>query len=136
VPTLIETPTAPTTKLLDDGWTKGVDHLWRNGRFSGAYKIENALQRVGSEHGEVTHPLAALNQTWLGEERSEELAERLDRASFALVALLAPLLINLGLIATILTWSDPGGVLIALGILAAADGILLAGVVGGMHGVE
>jgi hypothetical protein len=42
-------------RLVEDGWRlSDRDGLWRNDRFGGSYKIENALQRIGSRRGEVT----------------------------------------------------------------------------------
>lgn len=41
-------------RLYTDGWHEGRDNLWRNDRFGGAYKLENAIQRLGSFAGEVT----------------------------------------------------------------------------------
>lgn len=44
--------------LLGDLWRQGNDGLWRNDRFGGAYKTENALRRIGSQRGEVTNAFA------------------------------------------------------------------------------
>lgn len=41
-------------RLTEDGWRQGRDGLWRNDRFGGSYKTENALKRIGSVRGEVT----------------------------------------------------------------------------------
>ena len=47
---MTETP----EELIEDGWRQGKDGLWRNDRFGGSYKTENALQRIGSKRGEIT----------------------------------------------------------------------------------
>ena len=41
-------------QLVEDGWRRGNDGLWRNDRFGGAYKAENAIKRIGSKRGEET----------------------------------------------------------------------------------
>lgn len=43
-------------ELIADGWREGDDGLWRNDRFGGSYKLENALRRIGSQRGEETRP--------------------------------------------------------------------------------
>ena len=65
-------------------------------------------------------------------ERGTRLGRNLDDMSFALAFLVAPALINLGLIANIITWDDPGGALVGLGLLALVDGIVLLGVAAGI----
>lgn len=44
----------PLAVLIDDGWRVGRDYLWRNDRFGGSFKTDNALRRVGSHNGEET----------------------------------------------------------------------------------
>lgn len=46
-------------ELHRDGWRQGNDGLWRNDRFGGSYKFENAVQRIGSRRGERTRPETA-----------------------------------------------------------------------------
>lgn len=57
--------------LENDGWRQGPrDGLWRNDRFGGAYKTENALIRIESKDGEITRssfPKAGLELPYYGE---------------------------------------------------------------------
>lgn len=47
----------PWELLHADGWRQSSkDFLWRNNRFGGSYKTENALKRLGSIAGEITTP--------------------------------------------------------------------------------
>jgi len=65
-------------------------------------------------------------------ERGKRLGRNLDDMSFVLALLVAPALINLGLIANIITWDDPGGALVGLGLLALVDGFVLLAVAAGI----